>query len=614
MLGRYLGSLEVLYSFLVADGFVIKEKVGHVLGLTVLGIASLAGLMAALRWVTTIWHYKAIGVDNTDEGYYLSAVLFPHQIPHAPTDFAFYLRPLWILSGQNLPAYRVVGFLLIVAVSTVLAFELQRWVEISRRELRVLFVALTSASLVGALTYQYVLWIPTPNYNLLGLCVLALASSSLLAIVRHQTNEVSRDPSTPRFHWSSESWTGLVLFTVFATRVTAGLILGVVFLFFFLQRGMLQRWRSILENFILGIVAGILIHSVLTLRPPWRSMQSWTQSLELSQLRKDHASKVLWEYDFFTSHVRPWFLWAVILIVAIKVVRLCVRSVLIRQIIALVLAISTLMHMWSSRPSGGIPAVQNTVGWWWLRLVIYALMLSFLIPEKVSRKNAIGPAVAVLGIAGAVGSANGLYHQLIFTGGLLMIAVLIQLVILIHQSGWKLLVVAPLGLFLFVFASVGLTASRDTIKTPYRTVGGMADSSQLIQYGTFGKLRVHPNSAAFVSWLAAIKKVLPANTACVVNLEGATPVISALLHIRPAGTNWNLGSYPGSTEASARSLEIDTCWKKHPFLLIDAPTGDTTLPVPEAIQALCKPPFTTFELNTDHKASMRASLCNQTAD
>ena len=249
----------------MADGFVIKEKVGHVLGLTVLGIASLAGLMAALRWVTTIWHYKAIGVDNTDEGYYLSAVLFPHQIPHAPTDFAFYLRPLWILSGQNLPAYRVVGFLLIVAVSTVLAFELQRWVEISRRELRVLFVALTSASLVGALAYQYVLWIPTPNYNLLGLCVLALASSSLLAIVRHQTNEVSRDPSTPRFHWSSESWTGLVLFTVFATRVTAGLILGVVFLFFFLQRGMLQRWRSVLENFILGIVAGILIHSVLTL-------------------------------------------------------------------------------------------------------------------------------------------------------------------------------------------------------------------------------------------------------------------------------------------------------------------------------------------------------------
>ena len=597
----------------MVDRAVIKEKVGYVLGLSVLGIVSLAGLMTALRWFTTIWHYKAIGVDNTDEGYYLSAVLFPHQIPHAPTDFAFYLRPLWILSGQNLPAFRVGGFLLIVVVSTVLAFELQRWVEISRRELRVLFVALTSTSLIGALAYQYVLWIPTPNYNLLGLCVLALASSALLAIVRQQTSELSHELSTDRFRWSPESWAGLVLFTVFATRVTAGLILGVVFLFFFVRRRMLQRWRSVLGNFILGIAAGIVIHSLLTLRPPWRSMQSWTQSLELSQLRRDHSSKVLWEYDFFTSHVRPWFLWAVILLVAIKVVRLCVRSALIRQIIASVLAISTLMSMWPSRPSGGIPAVQNTVGWWWLRLVIYALMLSMLIPEKVSRKNAIGPAVAVLGIAGAVGSANGLYHQLIFTGGLLMIAVLIQLVILIHQSGWKLLVVAPLSLFILVFASVGLTASRDTIKTPYRTVGTITDSSQLVQYGTFGSLRVHPNSAALVSWLAEIKKKLPASTACVVNLEGATPVVSALLHVRPVGTNWNLGSYPGSTEASTRSLELDTCWKNHPFLLIDAPIGETSLPLPEAIQVLCKPPFTTFELNTDHKASMRASLCNQTA-
>ena len=598
----------------MVDRVVIKEKINHVLGLTVLGLVSLAGLMTTLRWVTTIWHYKAAGVDNTDEGYYLSAVLFPHQIPHAPTDFAFYLRPLWILSGQNLPAYRVGGFLLIVVVSTVLAFELQRWVEISRRELRVLFVALTSASLIGTLTYQYVLWIPTPNYNLLGLCVLALASSALLAIVRHQTNGLSRDLPTHRFRWSSESWAGLILFTVFATRVTAGLILGVVFLFFFLQREKLQQWWSTLKKLSLGTVTGILIHSLLTLRPPWRSMQSWTQSLELSQLRKDHSSKVLWEYDFFTSHVRTWFLWAVILIVAIKVVRLCVRSAFIRQVIALVLAVSTLMSMWPSRPSGGIPAVQNTVGWWWLRLVIYALMLSMLIPEKVSRKNAIGPAVALLGIDGAVGSANGLYHQLIFTAGLLMTAVLVQLVVLINQSGWKVLVVAPLSLFLMVFASVGMTASRDTIKTPYRMVGTMTDSSQLVQYGTFGKLRVHPNSAAFVTWLGEVKKVLPVDTACVVNLEGATPVVSALLHVRPVGTNWNLGSYPGSTEASTRSLELDTCWKNHPFLLIDAPIGETSLPLPEAIQVLCKPPFTTFELNTDHKASMRASLCNQTAD
>jgi hypothetical protein len=432
-----------------------------------------------------------------------------------------------------------------------------------------------------------------------------------LAVVRHQTRETNLSQAKSQFLWTAESWAGLVLFSIFATRVTAGLILGVVLILFFLHSSVFQQWRKTLGSFGLGIGAGVLIHSLLTLRPPWRSMKSWSQSLELSQLRKDHSSKVLWEYDFFSSHVRPWLLWALVLVVSIKVIRLCVPSAFMRRTLALATAVLTLMNMWSARPSGGIPAVQNTVGWWWLRLAIYALMLSMLIPEKVSRKNSIGPAVVVLGIAGAVGSANGLYHQLIFTAGLLMLAVIIQLIILIHQSGWKLLVVAPLSLFLLVFASVGLTASRDTIKTPYRTVGTITDSSQLTRYGTFGNIHVHPNSAAFVFWLADIKKVLPPTTACIVNLEGATPVVSPLLNVRPAGTNWNLGSYPGSTEASARSLELDTCWKNHPFLLIDAPTGETALPVPEAVQALCKPPFTTFELNTDHKASMRASLCNQ---
>lgn len=591
----------------------IKSKLAKTLGVVITGATSLVGLVSAIRWATTIWHYKAIGVDNTDEGYYLSAVLFPHQIPHAPTDFAFYLRPLWILFGQNLPAYRVGGFLVIVAVSTVLACELRRWIPISRVLGQIAFIALTIAAVAGALAYQYVLWIPTPNYNLLGLCLLALSVSVLLALVRHQTDTTDRGQDAKWYRWTPVSWAGLVFFTMFASRVTAGLIVGFVFVCVFIQRKQLSQWGRTLREFCIGITAGILIHTLFTLRPPWRSAQSWMRSLELSQLRKDHSSSVLWEYDFVASHVRPWLVWVLILTVGLLLVRRCIRNSQIRQLMALVVSLITVTDMWDSRPSGGLLAAQNTVGWWWLRLAIYAVMVSMLIPERISRKNFVGLGVIILAIAGAIGSANGMYLQLIFTAGLLMIAVLIQLVILIHQSSWRPLVVAPLCTFLLAFGFVGLTAARDTIKTPYRTVGALADSSEFVEYGSFGGLRVHPNSAAFISWIATIRKTLPDNVACVVNLEGATPVISALLHVPPAGTNWDLGSYPGSTAASARSLEIDTCWKENPFLLIDAPTGDSALPVPDEVQSLCQAPFTTFELNTDHRASMRASLCNQDA-
>ena len=124
----------------------VKSKLAKTLCFAIAGATSLVGLISAIRWATTIWHYKAVGVDNTDEGYYLSAVLFPHQIPHAPTDFAFYLRPLWILFGQNLPAYRVGGFLFIVAVSTILAFELRRWIPASRPVGEIAFTALTTTT------------------------------------------------------------------------------------------------------------------------------------------------------------------------------------------------------------------------------------------------------------------------------------------------------------------------------------------------------------------------------------------------------------------------------------------------------------------------------------
>ena len=591
----------------------MKAKINTPLGLGFAALIGFAGLFTAMRWATTVWHYRAIGVDNTDEGYYLSSVLFPHQIPHAPTDYAFYLRPVWILFGQQLPAYRVAGFLLIVVVSAVIACEFHRWVPLKNVLARTLFIGLTTSCIAGALAYQYVLWIPTPNYNLLGLCLLALASSVVLSLLRKETLEVGVETPSRYLQWTSSSWAGLVLFIVLTTRVTAGILVGIVFSSLILLHS-LRQWRQSFSQILLGGVVGAAIHTCLTLRPPWRSVKSWMQSLELSKLRKDHSNRVLWEYDFFGSHVRPWLLWALFLIIGLAVARRLISNSSIRRIIALILSLVIIFDMWSARPAGGIAAVQSGVGWWWLRLTFYALLLSFLIPHKIDKRNFGGPFVAFFALAGAAGSANGLYHQLIFTAGLLVLAVLAQVIILVRQEGWKIVVVAPLCFFLLVFFTVGLTGARDTIRTPYRTVGSLSESSQLIEYGTFGNLRVHPNSAAFVEWVSLIRASLPENTSCVVNLEGATPVISALLGIKPAGTIWNLGSYPGSTEASLRSLELDNCWKTQPFLLIDAPSGDTALPVPAMVASLCDAPFTSFELNTDHKASMRASLCNQPVD
>lgn len=575
------------------------------------GVIIFLGISAALRWATTIWHYRNTGVDVTDEGYYLSSVLFPYKIPHAPTDFAFYLRPLWIISGQNLANYRVAGLLLIVASSAYFSAELVRWVTNWSRSLRWALSGLLTCIISAGLAYQYVLWIPTPGYNLLGLCLLLCSASIMLSLAR--TSEASVIAPSG-FTWTPVSSSGLMLFTLFATRVTAGILVAFLFLFIWWRFDHLKTFKRHLIQVSIGAGVGVAIHSLLTLRPPWRSAQSWSQSLELSKLRKDHSNSVLWEFEFLTSDVRPWLWWFVVLIAIVFVTRRIVRQDFLRSLIALCASLVTVSVMWETRPSGGLSAVAMGVGWWWLRLTIYGFLISFLIPAQLSRKNLLGPFIAILALIGAAGSANGIFHQLIFTAGLFLAGLVAQQVILSHQSEWKFSVCAPLTPFFLVFLLLGLSGARDTLKTPYRTVGTIWDSTEQVSYGSFGTMSLHPSSASYARWAAEVKKALPPDIACVVNLEGATPSLAALIGVAPAGTNWNLGGYPGSIESSSRSLELDNCWKNKPFLLIDAPTGDNQLPVPMSVRALCDKPFSSFTLTTDHSAFMQASLCNQTAE
>jgi hypothetical protein len=76
---------------------------------TALLLASLSaiGLATAAKWGWSIISKSSIGLDVSDEGYYLSVVEFPGLIPHAPTDYGAYLRNLWILTGRNIPAFRI---------------------------------------------------------------------------------------------------------------------------------------------------------------------------------------------------------------------------------------------------------------------------------------------------------------------------------------------------------------------------------------------------------------------------------------------------------------------------------------------------------------------------
>ena len=558
-----------------------------------------------------MWRYKSSGIDGTDEGYYISSVLFPNKIPHAPTDFAFYLRPVWLVSGENLANYRVAGLVMIFVSAAYFSLELIRWIEpASLRFHRELFMVLLCLIAAG-LAYQYSLWIPTPGYNLLSLCLLVCSATSFLTLAR---NSEFWGLELGRIAWSPLATSGLILFTLVATRITAAIFVSISFFLVWWLFGYLKNIRKLVLQFFFGMLTGLILHTILTLRPPWKSLQSWSYSLELSKLRDDHALKVLMEFDFIQSDVIPWLRWCVILLSLVFVIRRLNLSFLVRTLFALLASTFTVITMWDSRPNGGVRVMELGVGWWWLRLTIYGMFIALIIPLRLSKQNLLGILIAALSLIGAAGSANGIFRQLIFTCGLLLAGLTTQQIVIAKQTEWKSLTFLPMAPIFIVFLLLNYSASSDAIQTPYRTGGTIWDSSENVSFGRFGSMNVNPHSAEYVRWVEKIRRFLPSDTACVVNLEGGTPSLAALVDVPPAGTNWDLGGYLGSVESSKRSLQIDSCWKKNPFLLISASQGTRSLPVPQEVAALCDEPFSTLELKTDHQASMQASLCNQVGD
>jgi hypothetical protein len=587
------------------------SKLQRIFSAIYLTFFSLLVFLAFFRWSTTIWRYKSSGIDGTDEGYYISSVLFPNKIPHAPTDFAFYLRPFWFISGENLANYRVAGFIMIFASAAYFSAELIRWVApVGPLLQRTLFIVLLCSTTAG-LAYQYSLWIPTPGYNLLSLCLLVCSATSVLTLAR--ASECG-SPRSGRIGWSPLATSGLILFTLFATRITAAVFVSLMFILVWWWFGYLKNLRKFSMQVFFGMATGLILHTMLTLRPPWKSLQSWSNSLELSKLRKDHSLKVVMEFDMLQSDVIPFLRWCALLLGLVFVIKRLVSSPLIRSLFALLGTILTLVTMWASRPSGGVRVMEFGAGWWWLRLSIYGMLIALIIPPRLSKNNILGILIAALALIGAAGSANGIFRQVIFTSGLLLAGLTTQQIVIAKQTEWKFISFIPLSPFFVVFLLLNHSAASNAIQTPYRTGGTIWDSNEKVEFGRFGSMNVHPSSAEYVRWVANIRSSLPSDIACVVNLEGGTPSFAALVDIPPAGTIWDLGGYPGSVEASNQSLQIDGCWEKRPFLLVSATSGTRVLPVPEQVSALCEAPFSVFELRTDHKASMQASLCNQEAD
>ncbi len=162
------------------------------------------------------------GFDLSDESFYLLNFVHPEDITSTFSMFGVILKPLYDVVGGNIPALRVLGALILLMVSAVVAWMTLGFIagqptpDISdtfSKERRFILTLFLSA---GSVLY-YSLWLVTPSYNWLTLVGLTLFWGGFLLWLKSK-----------RHHWTAHLGAALFAFAaalVFWAKPTTGALL-----------------------------------------------------------------------------------------------------------------------------------------------------------------------------------------------------------------------------------------------------------------------------------------------------------------------------------------------------------------------------------------------------
>lgn len=164
------------------------------------------------------------GLDLTDESYYILSALNPSDTTATLTQYGHYTNLLYTLVGQSITNFRLLGIVILLAISGVFAVTLQRsmvshgliiFSQAGANQIK--FVAVVTSSLA-----YYCIWSLTPSYNWLAL----ISSIMVLTGILRATTDC-KDYSTTRLIGDA-LFIGLGGGLAFMAKPTTAMALGVV--------------------------------------------------------------------------------------------------------------------------------------------------------------------------------------------------------------------------------------------------------------------------------------------------------------------------------------------------------------------------------------------------
>lgn len=544
--------------------------------------ASIAGAIIALRWLALLWVDAGRGLEPSDEAFYILSARYPTRSPYSLTDFGVYLSPFWWLSRSSIRTFRILGTCLVVLTSLLVSWVVSRF---GRQRSSIVQFAMLSGPITALILTLYVLWLRSPNYNMLIVVVFLLVSCGLCWLGDHWWRDASARITKPQA--VVLGILGFLLAIGLPTKVSAFLAsLPLVIAGILVVGGRKRVLRALLSAGV-GLACGIALY-VFASRGPVGTVHAFSRGLHVADLLDTHSSAALWETDSLTSRYAPWVVVTGVSLGLVWRLGTYWRGRRGATLVVIAGIAGSMAAVLFSLPLTHHP-LSSDLGWWWIRWTLLALMWTTVMSPRPGRMEWLGPLIAGLGVAAAVGTSNGFVHQTSLSVGLLAVGVVIHGFVSWFSSTDQTIGrhLRTVPVILFVLGGLFASWKMNTVARahPYRMAAPMDQQDVAVALPGYGALRLSQAEAHYYADMSRLGGRLPNEArGCIVDLTGGTPIVVLALGGRPAGSAWLLGGYPGSQAAMEYQLDHTPCVAQGQIVVVEpAVAGGYSIPRPRQL-------------------------------
>lgn len=490
-----------------------------------------------------------VGIDLTDEGYYLNWISNPWIYKYYVSQFGYIYHPIYQWLGNDFVLLRIFNAILTYGLGFAASLLIIK--RLSSYQSRQLLFLLSACIALSSLFILMITghWLPTPSYN--SLCFQGL----LITVI----GLFLSDDSFKYHQIISGFLIGLGGWLVFMAKPSSALILSVVVLLNF-AFNLRNYWCVLVVAFLTAMV--LLIMSALYIDGSlWQFVQRYLMGFKLLEsMRSKHGLENLLRLDLFKVSIADQYKF-LFLTGFITCLLICFDRGYkkVKTIAAWVLCLSIVVILF--KVFSNVVIKVNTPRYHPLSLL--SILFAVLIFSAIFKKSASSVqkipnkfllTLLIIPYIYAIGTGNNYWE----TAAGAILCWMLAAVLILHKTSTNQTVTIVLSILV---ASLSTKVILDAQNSPYRQTETIAQqTSNYINPHTHKYLMLPKDTAAYLidlSHLLAIsgfKKDTP-----VIDFTGHHPGTLYFMQANAIGQAWTIGGYDGSNAMAALALNQATC-------------------------------------------------------